>query len=292
MKRTVKGISYYYLEHTIRDKGKRVQKSEYLGRTIPKDIEKIKRQFLFELNREKWFDEFDKIKRRYAVDSKSKPKSAVEKELRQFSIKFTYDTQRIEGSTLSRRETAELLEHNTSPGGKPVEDIKEAEAHHKVFLEMLGLKRDLSQHLVQEWHRKIFQQTKPDVAGQIRRHGVGITGSKYVPPPPAELQPLLDEFFGWYAGAKSKINPVELAGLVHIRFVTIHPFNDGNGRTSRLMMNFVLHRHGYPMFDIEYKSRATYYAALERSQLNKDERPFMNWFFGRYRREFGTYLAE
>lgn len=290
-KRIFKGKPYYYLEHTIRNKNKRTTKSKYLGNKLPKNIDDTTRKFLFELAKAKWFDDFERIRHNYNAERKSTPKSARAKALREFSVRFTYDTQRIEGSTLTLRETAQLLEDRISPSGKPIEDTKEAEAHHKVFLEMLELKRDLSLQLVEDWNWKLLKETKPDVAGRIRGHGVRITGSRFVPPSPVELQPLLKEFFGWYSGTKEKANPVELAGLVHLKFVTIHPFTDGNGRISRLMMNFVLHRHGYPMLNIEYKGRTTYYRSLERSQLNEDERPFMNWFFRRYKREHGRLLA-
>ena len=290
VKRNVKGREYYYLEHTIRKKGKHIQKSRYLGKTIPKNIAEIKKRFLFELNKEEWFDDFERIRQNYIAESKSIPESAKEKAIHEFSVRFTYNTQRIEGSTLSLRETAELLERSISPGGRPIEDIKEAEAHHRVFLGLLKYKGDLSQRLVQEWHADMFRETKPDVAGQIRRFGVRITGSKYVPPSPVELQPMLDEFFRWYKGARARTDPVELAGLVHLKFVTIHPFADGNGRIGRLMMNFVLNKHRYPMLNIEYKRRATYYTALERSQINRNDRIFLTWFFRRYRREYESLL--
>ena len=137
VKRTVKGVTYYYLEHTIRDKDRFKQKSKYLGKAIPKDIDEIKRQFEFELNKERWFDEFDSIKKNYHATLQAYPESTRKKELQTFSVQFTYDTQRIEGSTLSLRETAQLLGEGISPGARPVEDIKEAEAHQKVFFEML-----------------------------------------------------------------------------------------------------------------------------------------------------------
>jgi len=291
-KRTIKGNTYYYLEHTVRNGSKRTTKSRYLGDKLPKNIGSIKRRFLFELNKAKWFDDFDGIRRNYNAELRSTPRSAREKELREFSIRFTYNTQRIEGSTLTFRETAQLLEERITPSGKPVEDVKEAEAHNKVFLEMLELRNDLSQELVQNWHWNIFKETKPDIVGKTRRHGVRITGSRFVPPSPVELQHLLDDFFGWYRRTRTKTNPVELAGLVHLRFVTIHPFSDGNGRIGRLMMNFVLHKNGCPMLNIEYKGRTTYYSSLERSQLREDERPFMNWFFRRYKREHVRFLAD
>lgn len=288
-KRTVKGITYYYLEHTVRQNGRVTKKSKYLGRTIPKDIEEVKKQFTYELNKEKWFDLFDKIKENYAAELVKIPKSAREKELKEFSVRFTYDTQRIEGSTLNLRETAQLLDKGISPSGKPLEDVKEAEAHQRVFFEMLRYQKDLSFEAVLCWHKKLFEGTKSDIAGQIRRHGVRITGSKFVPPPPVELYPLLRQFFSWYNGNKARMHPVELAALVHLKFVTVHPFSDGNGRISRLIMNFVLNKNEYSMLNIEHKGRRTYYNALEKSQVNNNERIFSQWLFRTYLREQKTF---
>lgn len=93
---------------------------------------------------------------------------------------------------------------------------------------------------------------------------------------------MLQEFFRWYSKNKNKIHPVELAALVHLKFVTIHPFADGNGRISRLIMNFILHKKGYPMLDIKYERRNRYYTALERSQIKKTENTFVQWFMRRY----------
>jgi cell filamentation protein, protein adenylyltransferase len=284
-KRTVRGLTYYYLEHTVRVNGKITKKSKYLGRIIPKRIEEIKKQFTYELDRERWFNLFDRIRENYVAERTKMAKTAREKALREFSVRFTYDTQRIEGSTLTLMETAQLLEEGISPSGKPLDDAKEAEAHQTVFFQMLRYRKDPSLIAVIDWHKKLFEGTKPDIAGQIRRHAVRITGSGFIPPTPVELQPLLRQFFSWYNGNKSKMHPVELAALTHLRFVTIHPFTDGNGRISRLMMNFILKRHGYPMLNIEYKGRRAYYNALERSQVNSMDRIFCQWFFKKYLRE-------
>jgi Fic family protein len=289
VKRTVKGAAYYYLEHTLRVGSKFTRKSKYLGKTVPDDIDKLEKEFLLELKKEKWFKGFDSIKRGYAAETKATPLSSRDKLLREFSVRFTYDTQRIEGSTLSLRQTSQLLEEGITPGGKPVADVKEAGAHQRVFLEMQTERRDLSLRLVLDWHWEIFKDTKPDVAGRVRRHGVRISGSRFVPPSPVELQPMLEDLFAWYRRSESSLHPVELAALVHLKFVTIHPFADGNGRMSRLIMNFVLRRAGYPMFNIEARDRAAYYNALERSQLKADDEIFARWLFRRYRREFAHY---
>lgn len=284
-KKTVSGKIYYYLEHSMREGGKVVKKEIYLGSEIPKDIEKLKKSMMLELYKVKWFSAFEKIKKNYNREQKIMPPSARSKERQTFATKFTYNTQRIEGSMLTLRETANLLERGITPKDKPLDDVIEAEAHRKVFYDMLGHSKDLSLQAVSYWHKKLFERTKPDIAGVIRVYNVGISGSRFAPPFPAELNFMLKGFFDWYGQNKKKLNPVELAALVHLKFVTIHPFGDGNGRISRLMMNFVLHKHGYPMLDIPYEKRAGYYNALERSQTKENDSPFLNWFFRRYIKE-------
>ena len=100
---------------------------------------------------------------------------------------------------------------------------------------------------------------------------------------------LVGLFFEWHEANRKVLHPVELAALVHLKFVTIHPFGDGNGRISRLMMNHVLHRSGYPMMDIEYRGRRLYYGALKRSQTGAADWPFLRWFVGRYLRTHFRY---
>ena len=204
-----------------------------------------------------------------------------------FSIRFTYDTQRIEGSTLTLRETANLIERGISPHNRPINDIKEAEAHQKIFKTMLSIDKGLSQNLLLGWHRELLSGTKSDIAGKLRVSDVRISGSRFVPPTNLEVHALMKEFFSWYERSKNKINPVELAALAHLKLVTIHPFADGNGRISRLAMNFVLNKHDFPMLNIEYENRDSYYKALERAQTKKDDSIFLIWFFKRYLKENG-----
>lgn len=289
-KKVLKKQTYYYLEHSIR-KGGHVQKKEiYLGRKIPSDIEKIKKKFLDYIYREKWYTDIDRIKKNFSKERRSMPKSAREKELQNFAIKFTYDTQRIEGSTLTHRETADLLERGITPKNKPIRDVKEAEAHKDLFYEILRLGKGLSLQVVLDWHWNLFRLTQHDIAGKIRKHQVAISGSKFMPPSPVEISPMLSDFINWYNKNKERIHPVELAALAHLKFVTIHPFTDGNGRISRLIMNFILNKKGYPMFDILYEGRNSYYNALERSQVKKDDRIFLRWLVKKYLKEYRRYL--
>jgi len=281
---------YYYLVHSFRKGGKINKKQIYLGDSIPKDIEKKKKEFIQEFYSEKFLKDLNKIGKNFSKEYKSLPDSAKEKSRDNFLIKFTYNTQRIEGSTLTLKETANLLEHGITPNSKPVKDVKEAELHKKVFFEMLDYKKELNLSIILKWHKTLLGETKPDIAGKIRNHNVAIAQSKFKPPIFVELNALLNEFFKWYQKEKDNINPVELAALVHLKFVTIHPFTDGNGRISRLIMNFILKKNKFPMLDIPYKKRTSYYNALERSQIKKEDGIFIQWFFRRYLLEFKEYL--
>ena len=287
-KRKINKNQYYYLEHSFKV-GKKVRKKEkYLGKVIPKNIDKIKEDFMLDIKKEKFFNGLDKIKSNFSEDFRKMPKSAKEKYIENFMIKFTYNSNRIEGSSITLKETARLLEDNIAPK-KPIKDIKETESHKKVFYEMLDYKKDLSLNIILFWHRHLFENTDKEIAGRIRNHNVEVAGSKSEFPFPAELETLLREFFIWYNKNKDKIHPLELAALVHLKFVSIHPFTDGNGRISRIMMNFVLNKSNYPMLNIAYRNRDTYYTALERSQVKKIDYIFVQYLIKRYLREYRKY---
>ena len=281
------GRDYYYLYHD--SKGvKRRQYEEYLGKTIPADIKERKSNFLLKIRREEWMPKLELIHTGFEDDCAMMPKTILEKKLNTFAVGFTYNTQRIEGSTLSRKDNAILLNDGITPANKPMIDVREAEAHMSVFLN--GMKTEnLSMNLVLDWHKNLFEGTKGDIAGKIRDYNVGVMQSKFIPPVHGAVGALISAFFEWYESSKV-LNPVELAALVHLKFVTIHPFGDGNGRISRLMMNHILYRSGYPMMNIKYTERRSYYNALERSQTSDDDMPFLQWFMKRYIRTHTNYL--
>jgi Fic family protein len=290
-KRVISGKTYYYLGHTYREKGKIKYKETYIGSKLPDNIDLIKKNFLLDVYKEKWFNEFEKIKKAYSEEQKTLPDEIKEKELERFAIAFTYDTNRIEGSKLSFKDTSELLELGITPKNKPLKDIKEAEAHRDVFYRMLAFKGEISLKVILEWHSGLFETTKPGIAGQVRTYQVCISNSKHIPPTPVELRNRIPEFFRWYSAEKEKMNPVELSGRAHVKFETMHPFGDGNGRIGRLIMNFILHKNSYPMLNIKYTGRRSYYNALERSNAKGDENIFVQWFFRKYLKENSRYLS-
>jgi len=289
-KKNIEGKTYYYLEHSYRKNGRVDKKTKYLGKNIPKNVEELKEEFLLEIYQEFWFEKFNKIKEKFNKEKKKIPTSGKQKQLEEFTIRFTYNTNKIEGSTLTLRETALLLEKGITPSRRPIEDVKETEKHQKVFYEMLSYKKEVNLTTLLHWHKELFSETKKEEAGKIRNWPVGISGSKYRPPVPIDLDFLLTDFFDWYKKNRTKLNPVYLAALVHLKFVSIHPFGDGNGRISRLFMNYVLNKNKYPMIVIDYSDRNSYYNSLEQSQMKKDETIFAQWFFKRYLKEFEKYL--
>ena len=274
--------SYYYLVYSYRE-GQKVRKIErYLGRKLPATLSQVEEELGQEAITKQWGVQLEHIRREYSDDLGRMPPVIREKELNTFAINFTYDSNRIEGSSLTRQETASLLEHGITPNNRPLSDVQETLAHRKVFLAALSPKERLDRATFFAWHRALFQETKPEHAGLVRKHQVRIGGSRFVPPAPFELDRLIDEFFNWLPRAWKSLHPVVLAALVHLRLVTIHPFGDGNGRATRIAMNFVLYRKGFPMLDIPYEGRAGYYRALERAQVQQDEFVFVRWFLRKY----------
>ena len=152
--------TYYYLVHSFRLNGTVVKKEKYLGSRIPKNLEAVKSDFLTQVYAQKWYFLLDKIKAAYKRDIGSATISEKEKEIEGFMIKFTYDSQKIEGSTLTLKETANLLQHGVTPSNKPTRDVKEAEAHSAIFYNMLKFRKDLTLQLILEWHHALFEHTK------------------------------------------------------------------------------------------------------------------------------------
>tara|TARA_B100001971_G_C18176995_1_gene530495 strand:- start:181 stop:1050 length:870 start_codon:yes stop_codon:yes gene_type:complete len=276
----VKKNGYYHLQFTFKKEGKTVSKEKYLGKSIPKNIEQIKEEFLRKVQGETLFRKLDKIKENYQKEWKRYPESIKKKIKEELTISFTYNTNAIEGSTITLEETRELIERKISPN-KPIGDVQETVNHAKIFSGIMEDKyKELSLNLIKQWHKDIFKASKSDIAGKIRDYLVKVGG--HIFPDWQDLPKLLKDLFNWYENEKDKLHPIELAAKAHYRFVTIHPFGDGNGRISRLIMDYILIKNKFPILIIEYKKRASYYKALKKAQKNKSEWEFLKYFYRRY----------
>ncbi len=271
IKRKKGKTEYFYLQHSFREGDKVVTREKYLGKKIPDNIEKTKQE-LKEKGQKVLYEKLKKIKRDFQKEWRRYPKVIRDKEKEEISIAFTYNTNAIEGSTITLEEAREIIQEKVAPN-KPLSDIKETEAHSKVFLEMLNKKEKISSRLLLEWHKKVFEDTKSEIAGKFRDYLVRV--GVYVAPDWQDIKGLMNHLVKFLN--KGKMNPVELSARAHYQFEKIHPFGDGNGRIGRLLMNYILWHNGYPMIIIEYKKRKSYYKALQ-----KDEDGFVNYFIKRY----------
>ena len=134
-----------------------------------------------------------------------------------------------------------------------------------------------------KWHKEIFSDTKPDIAGRFRDYLVRV--GNYRAPDWQDVNKLMKEFFEWYNKNKRVMHPVELVARAHYKFEKIHPFGDGNGRVGRLIIAYLLGKSKFPLLIIEYKKRKSYYHAL-----SKSENDFLNWFIRGYVSAHRKYL--
>lgn len=276
---------YYYLVRTYRSGRQVLRKDRYLGTVLPRDLGRRQDALEREIWEATWFPVFQSIHDSYQTHQRKIPSSILEKEREQFVVEFTYETNRIEGSTLTFQETNALLTRGSSPRSRPMRDIREAQLHAELLRRLLERPEPLDLAHLLSWHQSIFGETKPDIAGRIRDYEVRIGGSRYIPPSGLEVRPMLLELLRWVRRHGPVLNPVERAALFHFRFENIHPFGDGNGRIGRLATNLMLQQEGFPMLNIRYARRAGYYHALEKASLAEHPHPFLLWFFHRYVRD-------
>lgn len=198
-----------------------------------------------------------------------------------YDVELTYTSNAIEGNTLSRSETAIVLEKGITIGGKPLKHHLEALGHR----DALGFARTLAtagekvrETDIREIHRLIISRIDPEEAGRYSTHQRAIAGSALVLPSPAEIPPLMGDFAAWLATAPA--GP-ETAFEAHARLVAIHPFSDGNGCTARLLMNLLLMQAGYPPVVIGPENRVAYIDALQGLQLKGDPEPYRRFMVER-----------
>ena len=203
------------------------------------------------------------LKESYSAWLKQIPKSAKERLNEDFVIRFTYHSNAIEGNRLTLRQTALILKDKVIPSGVRAEDYNEA-INGKECLEYIkDYKGDLNTSFLEKVNGILTKNTGVVYSGRIRFFDVKIQGSTHIPPSHTEVKKHLFNFFKWYNTNKNKLHPFELAALVHAKLTWVHPFEDGNGRTARAVMNFILIKKGFPMFFIPFEKREEYYKSLE-----------------------------
>lgn len=222
------------------------------------------------------------------------PVSAVQKLKEQFEVEMTYNSNAIEGNSLTLKETYLVINEGITIKGKPLKDHLEAKDHHEAleFLyELIGRdsKPTLSEHLIRTLHQLIVRKTDEEDAGRYRTSEVLIGGADHVPPNAMRVPHEMRKLITWFIREKKRFNPIELSALLHHKLVYIHPFYDGNGRTARLVMNVVLMREGFPLVVILKNDRKKYYRVLDRADKG-DYSPLVRFIASAVERSLDIYL--
>ncbi|MCQ2343052.1 MAG: Fic family protein [Paludibacteraceae bacterium] len=189
-----------------------------------------------------------------------------------YRVGLTYTSNALEGNSLTESETKVVIEDGLTIEGKPLRDVYEAVGHAKAydFLHELSHDAPLTEETICTLHRLFYQQIDSEQAGVYRKVPVFISGSQYAVAPVAEISKRMQALVQWYNNHEGNLHPIELAAELHKRFVYIHPFVDGNGRVSRLLMNLSLMRNDYNVTIIPAVCRSEYISALEQGHKNAD----------------------
>ena len=222
------------------------------------------------------------------------PFSAVKKLQKQFQIEMTYNSNGIEGNSLTLKETFLVINEGITVKGKPLKDHLEAKNHQEALeylsdLIELGKRQTISEQSIRNLHQIIIQEIDKEWAGRYRNSNVIIMGAKHSPPDAIDIPMKMHELIEWIKKNKKKLHIIELCALLHHKLVYIHPFFDGNGRTARLAMNLLLMQAGYPLVIILKNDRKKYYDVLEKADSG-DLIPFVRFIAQAVSRSLDIYL--
>ena len=209
------------------------------------------------------------------------PSSAIAKIQDALDIEYTYESNRIEGNTLTMQETELVVNEGLTIGGKSMREHLEAINHKEAidFIREVAPKDvEINRWLILQIHVLVLRGIDRDNAGKFRTVPVLISGSRHTPPQPYLIDKLFDDFLSKYNELEAQgAHPIAVAAYLHDELVRIHPFIDGNGRTCRLLMNLYLLRRGYVIVSLkgDADSKLAYYKALEASHIDRDSSQFI-----------------
>ena len=213
---------------------------------------------------------FERLYDKLAILNKSRPLPAValSKIKEVLTVEWTYNSNSIEGNTLTLRETQMVLQEGITIKGVSLREHFEAKNHEKAIYNLYAIVNDnyvLRSIDILSLHASVLRSIEDDFAGRIRNAGVRISGANFIPPNASKVSDYLDELVDFINTNPLQMNDIELAAIFHHKFVWIHPFFDGNGRTVRLAMNLLLMRKGFPPAIILKNDRKKYYDALNQA---------------------------
>lgn len=271
---------YYYLVKTVRISPSEVKKVRiFLGKEMPpkeklqelfKEIEKkAPKQYSSKWLSRETVERIEDLHASVAI-FKGLPDEMAPKD---FLVRYTYNTNAIEGNPLTLRQTALILSDNIAPQGSGTDDVIEVMNGKDAWEFIKEYKGNMNEKFLQKLQYEITKNTKCRIQGRYRDSEVRIGGSEWKPPQAKEVKKSMGKLIAEYNKIKKKLHPVELSGWFHNKFVQIHPFTDGNGRTSRLVMNWILMKKKFPPIIISVQNKEEYYSVIEAADKG-DQKPF------------------
>ena len=218
--------------------------------------------------------ECDELKSRL-LQARPLPSESLKKIEDALAIEYTYESNRIEGNTLTLQETELVVNEGVTISGKSLREHLEAINHSEAITYIKDFARrsiEISQRTIKEIHALVLHGINKENAGCYRSVPVMISGSRHIPPQPYLIDKQMEDFMLHFQELQEKLtHPVLIAAYLHDELVRIHPFVDGNGRTARLLMNLYLLRNGYVIVNLKGgdESKLAYYSALEASHMKK-----------------------
>lgn len=229
------------------------------------------------------------------LDGKRPFNKQIVKNLKEyFDVELTYNSNAIEGNTLTLTETKVILQDGITIGkGKTLKEHLEV-INHKEAIEyiedIVARNIDITERVIRELHYIILKSINNENAGRYRDVNVLISGSDHRPPEHFLLTHQMNDLIQWYEDNKNSLHPIALSAEFHHKFTFIHPFIDGNGRCGRLLMNLILMRNGYPITVIKIEERNEYMVALEKASVENDLSDFINIVTRAVDKSLDTYL--
>tara|TARA_Y100000310_G_scaffold291681_1_gene319796 strand:+ start:1947 stop:2870 length:924 start_codon:yes stop_codon:yes gene_type:complete len=266
-KKKIHDGEYYYLKESYRVNGSVKTKTvAYLGKGpfSKKELDKIiENRRASEFFNNKQIDDLVKLKKEFANKIKHLDSKLIEDMFRDFKTFYIYNTNTIEGNTLTIEQTDMVVNRGKSPSGKDLREVYDHINAKEVFEWLLEEKPEITHEIIVKVHAGILEKIDQRTGG-YRTRGVRVIGAEFLPSPGKYVQTDMEILLKWYRKSKKKLHPLVLSALFHEKFERIHPFYDGNGRTGRMLSNLILLRKEFPPLIIEEKKRKQYYAALDR----------------------------
>lgn len=293
-KKIISGKPYYYLRASERKNGKLVVKDiAYLGNSIEqvkKELEKnnykekirktyktinnfIQSNYWLEKTNDlklkkdvfldKKLEEIEACKLHYSNEFKKLDEATKKEVLKNFVIEYAYNTTSIEGNTINLEQARNLLIEGLTPENKTLREIYDLQNTEKVFLELINQKEELSHEFMIKIHDELIENI--DARKGYRRTDVRVIRSNFDASPAVYVKTDMELLLKWYNENKNKLHFLVLAVIFHHKFEKIHPFADGNGRTGRMLLNYILMKNDYPPIIIQKRTRADYLEALRRA---------------------------